>query len=508
MRKIREILRLRLLSGCSYHGIAASLGVSSSTASEYVRRAKEANLTWPLPEDLDDEKLEALLYPGFQKVSDEERGEVDWEYIHKELKRKSVTLMLLWNEHRQQHPQGLGYSQFCKRYNDWRGRLDVWMHQSHKAGEKLFVDYAGQTISIVIDRLTGEVAEAQIFVGNLGASNFTYCEATWSQCLSDWTNSHVNTFEFIGGCPELIVNDNLKSGVHKTHLYEPELNPTYQDMARHYGVAILPARVRSPKDKAKVENAVQQVERHILAKLRNRTFFSLIELNQVIRPLLDELNNRPFQKLQGTRQSQFNELEKATLKPLPATRYEYAEWKKVRAGLNYHVELEKHFYSVHFGYVKKELHVRYTSKIVEIFYKNGRIASHIRSRIANGYTTDHAHMPKNHQKHVEWTPERIVSWAKQKGEATSQLVAAVMASRLHPQQGFRACVGIIRLGQSYGNERLEAACKRALHIGAHNYKSVESILKKKMDQIPLSPSLENEKTPESHEYIRGKDYYG
>jgi transposase len=316
-----------------------------------------------------------------------------------------------------------------------------------------------------------------------------------------------NAFEFFEGCPEIVVPDNLKSGVHKAHLYEPDINPTYQDMASYYGIAIIPARARSPKDKAKVENGVQQVERQILAKLRNRTFLSLPELNEALRPLLDELNQRPFQKLVGSRLSQFQEIEKPALKPLPATRYEYAEWKKVKAGFNYHVEIDKHFYSVPFTLIKKDLYVRYDTKIIEVFYQTKRVASHIRSYGAYGYTTDPLHMPKSHQRHAEWTPERIATWAKKMGEATAQLVDAIMAARSHPQQGFRSCVGILRLAKSYGEDRLELACKRALHIGAHRYKSVESILKNKLDQQPLPSASQEEGPPNSHEYIRGQNYF-
>lgn len=507
MRKIREILRLRFNCECSYQEIAKSIGISSSTANDCVSRAKAACLSWPLSPELTDEQLEMALYPPSQKINNEQRGIIDWIDIHKELKRKHVTLKLLWSEYKECHPQGIGYSQFCDLYREWRTTLDVWMRQPHKAGERLFVDYAGQTMSVLVDKETGELSEAQIFVATLGASNYTYIEATWSQSLPDWIQSHVNAFEFFEGCPEIVVPDNLKSGVHKSHLYEPDINPTYQDMAVYYGVAIIPARANTPKDKAKVENGVQQVERQILAKLRNRTFLSLLELNQALRPLLDDLNQRPFQKLTGSRLSHFQEIEKPALKSLPSTRYEYAEWKKVKAGFNYHVEVERHFYSVPFTLIKKDLYVRYDTKIVEVFYQGKRIASHIRNYGAYGYTTDALHMPKSHQKHAEWTPERIASWAKKMGEATAQLVEAIMASRSHPQQGFRSCVGILRLAKSYGEDRLEAACRRALYIGAHSYKSVESILKKKRDTHPLPSPSSEEALPESHEYVRGQHYF-
>ncbi|MBL0941814.1 MAG: IS21 family transposase [Alphaproteobacteria bacterium] len=505
MRKVREILRLRFDCGCSYQAIAKSIGISSSTARDCVNRAKAANLSWPLSSELNDEQLEMSVYPPSEKIN--QRRDIEWSYIHKELKRKHVTLRLLWGEYKEQDPQGIGYSQFCDTYRKWRNALDIWMRQPHKAGERLFVDYAGQTMSVLVNKQTGEVGEAQIFVATLGASNFTYTEATWTQTLPDWIKSHVNTFEFFEGCPEIVVPDNLKSGVHRSHLYEPDVNPTYQDMASYYGVAIIPARANTPKDKAKVENGVQQVERQILAKLRNRTFLSLSELNQALRPLLDELNQRPFQKLPGSRLSHFQDIEKSALKPLPTTRYEYAEWKKVKAGFNYHIEIDKHFYSIPFTLIKKDLYVRYDTKIIEVFYQSKRVASHIRNYSAYGYTTDSLHMPKAHQHHAEWTPERIALWARKMGEATAQLVEAIMASRVHPQQGFRSCVGILRLAKSYGEDRLESACRRALHIGAHSYKSIESILKNKLDQHPLPSPSSDQALPDSHAYIRGQNYF-
>lgn len=364
MRKIREILRLKWDCSCSHHLIASSLGVSSSTVGECLRRATEARLSWPLAPELDDGKLEALLYPPPPKRLPDAQREIDWAKVHQELQRKHVTIMLLWQEYKAQCPKGLGYSRFCELYQEWKEQLDVWMRQTYKAGERCFVDYAGLTVPIVINRNTGEVSEAQIFVAALGASNFTYAEATWTQQLPDWIQSHVRAFEFFGGVPEIVVPDNLKSGVNKAHRYEPDLNPTYQDMASYYGVAVLPARVRMPQDKSKVENAVLQVERRILAKLRNRTFFSLHELNQAIRPLLNELNQQSFQKLPGSRQSQFDAVDKPALRPLPAIRYSFAEWKKARAGADYHVELDSHYYSVPHRFAKKELDVRFTENEV------------------------------------------------------------------------------------------------------------------------------------------------
>ncbi len=509
MRKIREVLRLKWDLKCSNHLIACSVGISSSTVSECVRRATEASLTWPLPADLDDDALITLLYRPQTMAEKNEHEKIDFAKLHQELKKKHVTKMILWEEYKAQNPNGYNYSWYCQRYRKWKEQLDVWMRQTHIFGEKCFVDYAGMTMPIVIDTRTGEIRECQIFVGCLGASNFTFCEATWSQSLPDWIESHVRMFEFFSGVPEILVPDNLKSGVKHPHRYEPDANPTYQDMASHYSIAIIPTRVAAPKDKSKVENAVQQVERRILAKLRDRLFFSLFELNDAIRILRTELNQRPFQQLPGSRQSQFDELEKTTLKPLPATRYVFAEWKKVRAGADYHVTVDEHHYSVPYAYTKKELDARYTQNTVEIFYKNKRIASHVRSHYKHKHTTQTEHMPKAHQKYAEWTPERIINWAKKTGDATAKLIEVIMQSREHPQQGFRACLGILRLEKSYGKERLESACARAFSIGAHSYKSVESILKNKLDQqsLPEKQEMQTSLVLGEHEYIRGKEYF-
>jgi transposase len=470
-------------------------------------RARVAGLSWPLPADLDDEGLEVLLYPPASRVPPEEVGVIDWAVIDKELKRKHVTLMLLWQEYHEKHPQGIRYSQFCALYRAWQSELALWMRQTHKAGEKCFVDYAGQTMPVLINSATGELQEAQIFVATLGASNFTFCEATWTQQLPDWIGSHVRAFEFFGGVPELLVPDNLKSGVQKAHRYEPDVNPTYHDMAQHYGVAVLPARAATPKDKAKVENAVGQVERRILAPLRDRIFLSLPALNDALRLLLDALNTNAFQKMPGSRLSQFNEIEKPALKPLPCARYQFAQWKKARAGADYHIELEQHYYSVPYTFRQKELDVRYTQHIVEIFYKHKRIASHARSYKRALHTTVHEHMPKKHQAYAEWTPERILQWAQKVGQSTGTLAEAIMQSRAHPQQGFRACLGILRFEKSVGKERLEAACARALAIGARSYKSVESILKNKLEHVPVPSDETAAVIPTTHEYVRGQSYF-
>lgn len=505
MRKIYEILRLKFDHGLSNRDVAQSVGVSRSTVADYLLRVQAAGLSWPLPEGLDDVGLEQRLFPSAREEASRNRPTPDWPEVHRELRRKGVTLALLWQEYKERHPEGCQYSWFCQQYERWRGAIDPVMRQEHRAGEKLFVDYAGQTMEIV-DALTGEVKKAEIFVATLGASNLTYCEATWSQGLPDWIGSHVRTFAFLGGAPEVVVPDNLKSGVSKTCRYEPDINPTYQDMANHYGVVVLPARIRTPRDKAKVETAVQIVERQILAKLRNHRFFSLEELNREIRRLLVELNHKPFQKLPGSRQSLFASLDQPALKPLPATPYEFAQWKKATVHVDYHVEVAGHYYSVPCRYIKKQLDVRMTATVIECFDRGKRVASHQRSQAQGRHTTVAEHMPPSHRQYQQWTPERFLRWATKIGPQTAQLTEKILAGRVHPQQAYRTLLGILRLGKSYGDQRLEKACARALVIGAVSFRSVDSILKNGLDNT--APAEETDPaTPVAHDNIRGPLYY-
>jgi transposase len=505
MRKIKEVLRLCWASGLSKRKTARSCGISRPAVDEYLRRAEEAGLSWPLPADLDDGALERLLFPAAPVLPAQERGLPEWSTIHQELKRKGVTLFLLWQEYRERHPQGYQYSWFCERYRAWRGRLDVVMRQDHRAGEKLFVDYAGQTVPVV-DRFTGEIRTAQIFVAVLGASNYTYAEATWTQGLPDWIGSHQRCFQYLGGVPEIVVPDNLRAGVTKAHRYEPDTNPTYQDMASHYGVAVLPARVRRPRDKAKVETGVLVVERWILAALRHRTFFSLGELNGAIRELLEKLNARPFKKLPGSRREHFEALDQPALQPLPIEPYVYAEWKKARVHIDYHVAVDGHYYSVPHALIKKQLEVRITKNTLECFHRGNRVASHRRSDQKGRHTTVPAHMPEAHRQAGDWSPERLARWAAKTGPATEKLILTVLAARKHPQQAYRSCLGILRLGKAYGEERLEATCRRALTLGSHSYKSIESILRHGLDKQPLAEQTELT-LPEDHDNIRGPSYY-
>jgi len=505
MRKIKEVLRLKWSAGLGSRAIARSVKVGKTTVDELVRRATEAGLSWPLPPEMDEAALEQLLYPPSVTPEEPSRPLPDLLVMHQELSRKGVSLSLLWNEYKERYPQGYQYSQFCELYRQYARKLDLSMRQIHRAGEKLFVDYCGKTHP-VIDRGTGEVREPQIFVAVLGASNFTYAEATWTQSLPDWIGSHVRAFSFFGGVPEIVVPDNLRSAVSKSCRYEPELNPTYQDMAAHYEVAVVPARVRKPKDKAKVEVAVQIVERWILAALRNRTFFSLAELNAAIRELLDKLNNRPFKKLPGCRASRFLELDKPALRPLPASAYQFAQWKKARVNIDYHVELLGHYYSVPYQLVGRELDLRYTESIVECFHKAKRVASHVRSVVKGRHTTVSDHMPKGHRSYAEWTPERLIRWAGETGEATAELIAAILSRHSHPQHGFRSALGVLALTKRFDKERIEAACKRALAIGGTSSRSVKSILETGLDRKPLPEQTALSLTV-THNNIRGGNYY-
>ncbi len=507
MRKLKEVLRLKWQNACSNKQIAKSCNIARSTVREYLRRAQDAGLKWPLDPELDDTVVENLLFPVRETGNCPERQMPSMEYLYNELKKKSVTLQLLWYEHKQANPDGYQYSHFCDLYRRWVKKLDVSLRQEHRAGEKLFIDYAGQTVPI-IDRSTGEIIEAQIFLATLGASNYTYAEATLSQDLPSWIKSHVHAFEFFQGVPEILVPDNLKAGVTKPCRYEPDINPTYQDLAEHYGTTVIPARAGKPKDKAKVESAVLVAERWILAALRNHSFFSVAEINKAIAPRLPELNNRKFQKLDTTRRRLFETIDKPALKPIPSRPYEYAEWKKARVNIDYHIEIYRHYYSVAYQLVKEEVDARVTDTTVEVLFKNRRVASHLRSYQEGGFTTLPEHMPKSHQKYLQWTPSRIIKWAGENGPKTQKLVTHILDSRPHPEQGFRSCLGIMRLAKRYCPERLEASCARAILIKAYSYKSVNSILKNGLDQQPLlfeQPEIITK--PVDHPNIRGKQYY-
>jgi transposase len=505
MRQVREVLRLKYVCGHSGHQIAVMVGVSRFTVAEYLRRAGVLGITWPVPAELDDAALERKLFTPPFAAGEAARPQPDWPRIHAELRRPGVTLLLVWEEYRAGQPEGYGYSRFCDLYAAWRGRLSPTMRQTHLAGEKLFVDYAGQTVE-VIDGATGEVRRAQIFVAALGASNFTYAEARWTQALPDWIGCHVGAFTSFGGVTRQIVCDNLKAGVTAACRYEPGISRTYQDMATHYGTAILPARVRRPRDKAKVEVAVQVVQRWVLARLRHRRFFSLAELNGAIRELIADLNNRPMRHLGTTRRALFEAVEKPKLLELPTEPYAYAEWQRGRAGLDYHVEVCGHFYSVPYRLMREVIEARITDQTVELFHKGARVASHQRNPRQHRHTTIPEHMPSSHRRHAEWTPTRLLREAAAIGPSTLALVERILAAKPHPEQGFRACLGILRLTRAYGPERLEAACQRGLDIGARSFGLVQSILRQGLDRA-YRPEPVPDDLPIQHENIRGSSYY-
>lgn len=501
MRKIREVLRLKYDRGLCCREIASACSMGRTTVSEYLERARRAGIAWPV--DLSDEELEGLLFPGAAASSGAMRPSPEWAEIQRELRKKGVTLKLLWQEYKGSRPEGYQYTQFCALYGAWLAGCDPVMRQSHKAGEKLFVDYAGETIPIT-DASSGEIREAQVFLAVLGASNYTYAEATLSQSLPDWIGSHVRAFEFFGAVPEVVVPDNLKSGVTSPSRYDPEINPTYRDLAAHYSVSVIPARVRKPRDKAKVENGVLQAERWILAPLRKRVFFSLAEANAAIREMLAELNRRAFQKLPGSRHSAFLSIDRPVMRPLPPTRYEYAEWKRATVGPDYHVEAEGHHYSVPCRLIRQKIDIRITMKTVECFHKGSRVASHVKSEARGESTTVKEHMPSSHRRYLEASPEEILSRAERIGPEVVSLTKALLEENRH--LGVRSSLGVLRLSKEYGEGRLREACKRAVAVEAVSYRSVRSILETGLDRTD-PPEPEGPSDPIQHENLRGSSYF-
>jgi len=506
MRRIKEILRLKFAAELSHRQIADGLGISVGVVAKYVTAATAAGLTYPLPEGMDDRALLRTLRAEATVVAPPRLREPDLAEVHAELKRKGVTRQLLWEEYAATHPAAsYSYPQFCVLYREWRQHLKLSMRQTHVAGEKLFLDYCGPTVP-VLDPTTGQLRDAQVYVAVMGASNYTFAEATWTQSLSDWTSSTARALTFFGGVPRLLIPDNLKAAVTKACRYEPTINQTYADLAAHYGCAVLPTRPYKPKDKAKVEVGVQVVERWIIARLRHETFCSLLSLNIAIRRLLESLNTRPFKRLPGTRHSQFELLDSPALAALPPQPYEYAEWKRARVNIDYHVEVERHFYSVPHPLVRREVEVRLTAAVIEIFDAGRRVASHPRSPRKGAHSTQPDHMPKAHRAHLEWSPSRFLRWAAEIGEHTHRIVEHTFATRPHPEMGYRSCLGLLALAKQYGAPRLEAACARAVALGAPHRSTVVSILKRGLDAHPLCGE---DRLPEplTHDNVRGADYY-
>jgi transposase len=511
MRKLKEVMRLRYELHLGYQQIGRSCAIGVSTVHKYLKRAEAAGLTWPLPEDWDEARVESAVFPRSTPPTGRRqpvRSEPDFTAIQAQLRsHRHLTLQLLWEEYREVNPDGYRYSRFCELYQHWRSKLDVVMRQEHKAGEKMFVDWAGATIP-VHDRLSGQAWPAALFVATLGASSYTWAEATRDQQMESWLRAHVHAFEYWGGIPALAVPDNTKTGVTKAHRYDPDLNPTYYNFAIHCGFGIVPARPYKPRDKAKVENAVQVAQRWIVAALRHRKFFALEELNVSIRELLEKLNHRPFRKREGSRATVFQALDKPALKPLPTEPFDLSEWSRARVNIDYHVTFDANLYSVPYNLVHEQVEIRSTPTTVEILHQGARVASHLRSRGRGQAITNEEHRPKSHQAHLEWTPSRMVQWAGTIGPNTARLFERIMNDKPHPEMGYRGCLGIIRLAEKYPTERMEAAAERALLTGACRYKSIESILKKSLDRQPLAPSSSTPAAaPSSHDNIRGAEYF-
>ncbi len=510
VHKVREVLRLLMEKGLSIRKAARSCGVSRTSVHEYLLRARRADLGYEQVLRMDDATLEAVLYPRDEKrTGNTHKPEPDWKEVREEMKDRDVTLQLLWDEYKSEHPDGYQLSQFYARYRRWKKKLAVHMRQEYKPGEKMFCDYAGRTMPIVINRRTGEVRMAQVFIAVLAASNRAYCEATWDQKTPSLVGSIMRAYEFHKGVTEITITDCLRSGVSRPCRYEPDVNRAVAEMAEHYDSVVIPSRPRSPRDQAKAEACVQIVQRWILAALRKRVFFSLFELNEAIDELLDKLNNRPFKKMDGCRQSVYESIEKTVLKPLPQQRFTLCEWKHgVTVNIDYHIELNRHYYSVPYALVGRKLNVRYTATTVEVFTKkNNRVTSHRRDDTPGRFTTKSEHMPPSHRYHAEWTPSRMIRWAGKTGPAAQEVVRRIFATRKHPEQGYRSCMGIMRLGRVYKPQRLEAACVRAIHINGCSYRTIDSILKNGLDGKPLPSKEKKHRQPILHENVRGSGHY-
>jgi transposase len=511
MRQIREILRQKWVLGRPHREVAESLRIGLGTVSVVLERAKQAGLDWPTVEALTEEVLEARLYtrPLVTVPESAARPWPDCAYIHRERRKPGVTLALLHLEYLEHHPDGYRYTQYCEIYRRWLKHRGLSMRHVHRAGEKLFVDYSGKKPTI-IDPTTGEVTEVELFVAVLGASSYTYAEATRTQQGHDWIASHQRALAFFGGVTEVVVCDQLKSGVTVPCRYEPGLQRTYEEFAQHHNTVILPARPKSPRDKPKVEVAVQVAQRWILARLRHERFVSLAALNARIRELLEPLNAKVMRVYQASRRDLFTQLDQPALRPLPAEPFIFGEWIiDARVNIDYHIDVHGHYYSVPYQLLHELVDARRTATIVEIFHRGQRVAAHVRDDRRGRHTTDPAHMPKAHREHLEWSPSRLIDWARTIGPQTAALVEAILADRPHPEQGYRSCLGILRLAKGYGVERLEAACARAGAAHARSYRHVDAILKHGLDRLPLAPEAHAQLTlvPAHHEHLRGPEYY-
>lgn len=505
MRTVREILRLHYEHNLSSRAIARACVVSPTTVGDHIDRAHQSGQKWATLSDLDDSSLKTVLFPDAD-VPAPRKSLPDFDYLRSEMKRKGVTLQLLWEEYRAVYPDGYGRTQFFELYRRHGKAVEPVMRFTHKAGDKLFVDFSGDRPSYV-NRETGEVIEPELFVAAMGASSRIYATAVASQQLPDWIRVHVDAFEYFGGVPACVVPDNLKSGVKTVCKYDPEVNPVYADLAAHYGVAIVPARPREPRDKAKVENGVQNAQRRILAALRNHTFFSLAELNDAIAVELEKLNNRLMQGIGKSRNQLFAEIDHPALKPLPSSRFQLREWKKAKVNIDHHIAVNRSFYSVPYTLIGKEVEVCLTGATVEIFHDGKRIASHARAHRPGTFVTVHEHRPHSHQKHLEWTPQRMRHWGETIGVNTGAMIEAIIGTVVHPDHAYGKCLGLLRLAKKCGNDRLELACGRALKLQAISYQSVKNILAKGLESAELPQETEEQHLPLFHENVRGSGYY-
>lgn len=499
MRNIKDVLRLKLDAKLSHERIAAALGISKGVVAKYVGLAAAAGLDWPTVQACDEVTLERRLLVAPQRPN----GHVqpDFGRIHQELRRKGMTLQLLWEEYQAEHAdtQTYRYSQFCENYRQFARQLKRSMRQVHRAGEKLFVDYAGPTVPLT------DGGRAHIFVSAMGASSHTFVWATPRETMRDWIESMVRALRFYGGVTQLIVPDNPRAMIADPNRYEPRSNETVLDFARHYGTSVLPARPYAPQDKAKVESAVQVVERWILARLRHQSFGSVQEVNLALTPLLDQLNTRAFQKLPGSRASVFATIDAPVLLPLPLQAYEFAVFKTVKVHIDYHVEVEGHYYSVPHSLIGQALEARVTTLLVEVLHRGQRVATHVLSSLRGKHTTLPEHMPAAHRAHAEWTPLRLIHWGQSIGVATAAVVIRLLEAQQHPEHGYRACLGLLSLAKRYGKPRLEAACALALQLGACRYRHVRDILVNNRDQTP--PATTADWVSPDHAHVRGPSYY-
>lgn len=507
-RRIKEILRLHFDEKRSNREVGASVQKSASVVHDCLKRFEVSGMTWPLTQEVDDEELERRMYVTPERGLAKQMVEPDFGYVHKELSRKHVTLALLWQEYRAAHGEAsYQYSWFCERYRQWARPLRAVLRQQHKAGDKTFIDWSGDGIEIV-DRDTGEVREAPLFVATLGASGYTFAKAAPSRESVHWLRLHCEMFEYFGGVTAAVVPDNEKTGVRSPCRYDPDLNPTYAAWAEHYNTAVFPARPRKARDKAIVENAVLNAQRWILARLRNHTFFTIEDANAEIASLVNDYNSRPLQKVAVSRTDLYESIDRPAIKPLPARRFEPFCWSKATVNIDYHVVVDKHYYSAPYTLIGQKLEARWTGSTVELFHKGRRVASHQRSFVPWDWTTTDEHRPEKHRAHLAWTPERIIAWAQKIGSQTAALASQILQAKSYPEQGYRACLGVMRLGKKYGEERLEAACARAVALDSSSYRTVKSILQSGADRLPGGPSLAPKQLNlPRHENIRGPDYY-